>query len=100
MSTAVMNMQMDLHSNQLDKQNDIQVDPESEIIEARMRDAEGRVIVHKYMKGKLLGKVRTLHFLCRRFPISLTMNFHYLQYRVDLPNVITEYHYHQRPGML
>ena len=32
-------------------------DPEPEIIEAVMKDSEGRVVKHQYMKGKLLGKV-------------------------------------------
>ena len=31
-------------------------DPESELIEARTKDSEGRTVIHKYMRGKLLGK--------------------------------------------
>lgn len=56
MSTAVMNMHDHLSTHK-DNTTDAHVDPESELIEAKMRDAEGRVIVHKYLKGKLLGKV-------------------------------------------
>ena len=30
----------------------------TEIIEERRKDADGRILVYKYSKGKLLGKVR------------------------------------------
>lgn len=91
MATAVMNVHTDQFSSQIDKHNDAPVDPDSELIEARMRDAEGRVIVHKYMKGKLLGKVT----VTSTYTIALRLT-HVSFYREALQNVTMEYHSRQR----
>jgi hypothetical protein len=39
--------------------NDI-ASSESEIIEERKKDADGQIVVNKYIKGKLLGKVNVM----------------------------------------
>ena len=33
-------------------------DPTNEIVEERRKTEEGQVVLHRYLKGKLLGKVR------------------------------------------
>jgi hypothetical protein len=32
-------------------------DPTNEIVEERRKGADGQVVLHRYLKGKLLGKV-------------------------------------------
>jgi hypothetical protein len=36
----------------------VPTEPANEIIEERRKNKDGQVILHKYLKGKLLGKVR------------------------------------------
>ena len=57
MATAIMNYPLENRVHQSAANMDHNNETESELIEAKSKDAEGRIIVHRYMKGKLLGKV-------------------------------------------
>ena len=46
-----------LPSSKLSDDNQNAISCSSEIIEERRKDADGRVLVYRYLKGKLLGKV-------------------------------------------
>ena len=53
MATVMQNEHLPMPSGQSEPSGD----PCNEIIEEKRKDAEGRIIVNKYIKGKLLGKV-------------------------------------------
>ena len=57
MATAIMSYPLENRVHQSAANMDHNNETESELIEAKSKDAEGRIIVHRYMKGKLLGKV-------------------------------------------
>ena len=64
-----------------------------EIIEEHRKDSDGKVSVHKYLRGKLLGKVSSQYSICMLSvlpsEIGFDSNFFYSN-RVDLGSALLE----------